>query len=89
MSKRKDLIDAISLETGLMKSAICDVLDALARITEAKLKRFEPVEIPGVVALRVMPRAAREGRNPRTGETIRVPAMNAVKARPVAALRAV
>lgn len=89
MSKKKDLIDAISMDTGIMKQTIGEVLDALAKITTGKLKRFEPVEIPGVVTLKVLPKAERNARNPKTGEMIRIPAMNAVKARPVAALRAV
>lgn len=89
MSKKKDLIDAISMETGIMKHTIGEVLDALAKVAQGKLKMFEPVEIPGVVTLKVMPKAARNARNPQTGEMIRVPAMNAVKARPVSALRAV
>lgn len=89
MSKRSDLIDAISMETGIMKTTIGEVLDAQAKVTQGKLKRFEPVEIPGVVALRVAPRGERNARNPATGEMIRVPAMNVVKARPAKAIRTV
>lgn len=89
MSKRSDLIDAISGETGIMKTTIGEMLDALARVAAVKLKRFEDFEIPGVVTLKVTIRGERNARNPQTGEMVRLPAKNVVKARPAKALRQV
>jgi nucleoid DNA-binding protein len=70
-------------ETGLTKKQVAQVLDSMFGIIKKQLKKG-PGEftIPGIVKLRVVKKKAtkaREGRNPATGETIKIPAKPARK----------
>ena len=58
-----------------------DFFDALNELAEKELKRSGEFVVPGICKLVVQKRKAREGRNPATGETIRIPAKTVVKAR--------
>lgn len=76
---RSDLIDTVAAGAGLSKADATKAVDALFEgITEA-LKRNEEVKLAGFGVFSVAERAAREGRNPSTGEPIQVPASRAVK----------
>lgn len=69
-----DLIDAVAESTGLAKSDAGRAVEAvLATITDA-MKKGDTVTISGFGAFQTKTRAARSGRNPRTGETIAIPA---------------
>jgi len=59
----------------------------LLRLSEKELKRSGEFVIPGVCKLVVQRRKAREGRNPATGEPIKIPAKTVVKARIAKALK--
>lgn len=58
-----------------------DFFEALNELAEKELKRSGEFVIPGLVKLVVQKRKAREGRNPATGATIKIPAKTVVKAR--------
>ncbi|MGE3178798.1 MAG: HU family DNA-binding protein [Vicinamibacterales bacterium] len=58
-----------------------DFFDALAELAEKELKRSGEFVLPGMVKLVVQKRKARMGRNPATGEAIKIPAKTVVKAR--------
>ncbi|MBM3770772.1 MAG: HU family DNA-binding protein [Acidimicrobiia bacterium] len=58
-----------------------DFFDALAELAEEQLKRSGEFVLPGMVKLVVQKRKARMGRNPATGEAIKIPAKTVVKAR--------
>jgi DNA-binding protein HU-beta len=69
-----ELIDAVSGKTGLAKADATRAVDAvLDSITDA-LKSKDTVAIVGFGTFAVKTRAARAGRNPRTRETIQIPA---------------
>jgi DNA-binding protein HU-beta len=69
-----ELIDAVSGKTGLAKADATRAVDAvLDSITDA-LKAKDTVAIVGFGTFAVKTRAARSGRNPRTRETIQIPA---------------
>ena len=69
-----ELIDAVSGKTGLAKADATRAVDAvLDSITDA-LKSKDTVAIVGFGTFAVKTRAARSGRNPRTRETIQIPA---------------
>jgi DNA-binding protein HU-beta len=69
-----ELIDAVSGKTGLAKADATRAVDAvLDTITDA-LKAKDTVAIVGFGTFAVKTRAARSGRNPRTRETIQIPA---------------
>lgn len=74
---QKDLIDSIAADTaneGVSKTAAKFVLDALARTVQRELKNGGAVTIPGICILTVKKTTARVGRNPRTGDSVPIPA---------------
>ena len=56
-------------------------IDELTTLAEKELKRSGEFVLPGMVKLVVQKRKARMGRNPATGEAIKIPAKTVVKAR--------
>lgn len=74
-----ELIDAVANSAGLSKAdstkAVDGVLDAISRT----LGGGGSVSLVGFGTFSVNARAARAGRNPRTGETIHIPASNVPK----------
>src|SRR5262249_30439204 len=58
-----------------------EFFDELTQLSEKKLKRAGEFVLPGMVKLVVQKRKARMGRNPATGEAIKIPAKTVVKAR--------
>ncbi len=71
---KAELIDAIAESADLSKASASRALDsAIDTITKA-LKRGDTITLVGFGTFSVRNRAARTGRNPRTGETIRIKA---------------
>src|SRR5262245_49041163 len=58
-----------------------EFFDELTALAEKELKRSGEFTLPGMVKLVVQKRKARMGRNPTTGEAIKIPAKTVVKAR--------
>ena len=76
--KKVELVEAVATATGLTKADATRAIDAtFATITEALVKG-DKVPLVGFGTFAVSERAAREGRNPRTGETVNIPAKVAV-----------
>jgi len=74
---KSQLIDAIAQQADLPKNTAAKALDALtASITDA-LKAGDNVSLTGFGVFSVSTRAAREGRNPLTGETVQIAARKA------------
>ncbi len=71
---KQELITAIATETGLTKKDSGAALDAFTTAVAASLKKGEPVRLLGFGTFDVKARAARTGKNPKTGETIKIPA---------------
>ena len=76
---KAELLKAVSDKTGMAQTdldkALGDVLDQLKAI----LAKGESIAFLGFGKFEVSERAARDGRNPQTGETIKIPASKAVK----------
>ena len=71
---KAELIDAIADSADLSKASAARALDsAIDTITKA-LKKGDSVTLVGFGTFSVRKRAARTGRNPRTGETIKIKA---------------
>jgi DNA-binding protein HU-beta len=71
---KNDLIAAVAERCGMSKADVGRAVDAtLDTITDA-LKKNDDVRLVGFGTLTVAERAASEGRNPRTGQPIRIPA---------------
>ena len=73
MNKTK-LIAHIALQADISKAAAARAVDAMIAGVSQSLKKGEPVALVGFGTFVVSSRAAREGRNPRTGETVHVKA---------------
>ena len=73
---KNDLIDAVAERTGLAKSDAARAVEAvLGAITET-LQKGDAVALSGFGSFVAKVRAARTGRNPRTGEAIQIAASN-------------
>jgi DNA-binding protein HU-beta len=73
---KNDLIDAVAERTSLAKSDAARAVEAvLGAITES-LQKGDAVTLSGFGTFATKIRAARTGRNPRTGEAIQIPASN-------------
>ena len=73
------LIDVVSKKTGYTKKDTGAVVDALVEAVIEANQTGEEVSIAGFGKFSVTERAAREGRNPATGETIQIEASKAPK----------
>ncbi len=76
---QSDLIDHVASSTGLGKAEAKKGVDAVFAAIALALKAGDEVRLPGFGTWKVAETAEREGRNPRTGETIRIPAGKAAK----------
>ena len=84
---KAELITTVSEKSGVSKKDSTAVLDALIEsITEA-LKAKDKVALVGFGTFAVGKRAARTGRNPRTGDAIKIKAAKVPKFRPGKALK--
>ena len=76
---KQELINAVSNETGSTKTAAAETIDAfLATVTNA-LAKGDAVQLIGFGSFSTGARAARTGRNPRTGEALQLAASKTVK----------
>ena len=73
---KAELIEAVAGSANLSKADAGRAVDALVDAVASSLKRGQQVSIVGFGTFSVKHRAARSGRNPRTGETIRIAASN-------------
>ncbi len=74
-----DIVDSIAEETGLSKADAERAVNAFTGAVTSALKGGDSVSIVGFGTFSVSARAARTGRNPRTGEAIQIKASNAPK----------
>jgi DNA-binding protein HU-beta len=74
---KQDLIDAIAKASGLSKAAAGRALDATTATVTKSLKKGDSVTLIGFGTFKVSKRAARNGRNPRTGAAIKIAARKA------------
>ncbi len=65
----------------LKRAEVRDFFDELQGLSEAQLKKAGEFTLPGIAKLVLQKRKARMGRNPATGEAIKIPAKTVVKAR--------
>lgn len=86
---KSELIDAVAERADLSKAAAGRAVDALFEVVAQSLKERESVTLLGFGTFSVRERAARSGRNPRTGETIQIDASVLPVFKPGKALREV
>ena len=81
MTKAK-LITEVSEVTGLSEADTTRAFEALLQSIQTELKKGNDIRITGLGTFGVSQREARVGRNPRTGEAIKLPAIKLPKFRP-------
>jgi DNA-binding protein HU-beta len=74
---KAELIDAVAARSDLSKTDAGNAVDAVFGAIESSLSRGDSVSLIGFGTFSVSDRAARTGRNPRTGETIQIAASRA------------
>jgi len=85
---KKELIDELhAVYPGMKKSALGDLLDTIGRMVGEALELDGEITLPRIGKFSVGRRAARTGRNPRTGEAIEIPARRVVRFKPAKCLR--
>ncbi len=79
---KSELIERMADQAGISKTAAGAALDAATEAIKATLKKGGAVTLVGFGAFTVSKRAARTGRNPKTGEAIKIKASKAPKITP-------
>ena len=84
---KSELIESMAADAGISKAAAKKALDSMMGNVEGALKKGNRVSLVGFGSWSVARRAARDGRNPQTGKTIKIAAKNVVKFKPGAELK--
>lgn len=84
---KSDLVKALANDTGLTQTDANKALDALLDIVIEAIKKGDQVAITGFGTFAAKKRPARDGRNPRTGETVKIKARTSAVWKPSAALK--
>lgn len=71
---KTQFVEAIAAKAGLSKKAAEAALNAMTEVVADTLKAGEKIQLVGFGTFEVKERAARSGRNPKTGETIQIAA---------------
>ena len=73
---KAELVDAVANAANLSKADAGRAVDAVVNSITNALKKGQQVSVVGFGTFSVKHRAARSGRNPRTGDTIKIAASN-------------
>lgn len=83
---KTQLVDAMAAKSGLSKADAAKALSAFTETIGEATKSGEGVVLVGFGSFTISERSARQGINPRTKETIEIPAKKVVKFKPGSAL---
>ncbi|MEI8357016.1 MAG: HU family DNA-binding protein [Deltaproteobacteria bacterium] len=75
---KSELLGKLAAEADLSKKQVEAVLLSLVDVAQKSIKKGDPVKLPGFGILRLRKMKARMGRNPQTGEAIKIPARKKV-----------
>lgn len=84
---KAEFISMMAERSGLKKSDVEKSLDGFINSVLACISSGESITLPGFGSFKSVKKAARDARNPRTGETIRIPEKNDVKFVPAKAFK--
>jgi DNA-binding protein HU-beta len=79
---KMDLVADVAEQTDLSKAKATEVVDAVFAAIESALKQKQEVRLVGFGTFATAERKAGLGRNPRTGEEIKIPASTSVRFKP-------
>ena len=76
---KNDLVSALASKTDMSKNAATHAVDTMIDVVTRALRKGDDVRLVGFGTFYVTRRAASKGRNPRTGEEIKIPASTKVR----------
>lgn len=79
---KAELIEAVAKKTDVSKTVVKDVMEATFTEIAKSLKKEKRHQVPGFGTFSVKARKARTGRNPKTGETMKIKASKTVSFKP-------
>lgn len=74
-----EIVSSLAETSGLKKTDVKGLFDTLAALATSEVKKNGEFTLPGFGKLKKTHRKARDGRNPATGATIKIPAKTTVK----------
>jgi DNA-binding protein HU-beta len=77
--KKEELVTFVAEKSDITKKAANDAVNAVFEGITSSLEKGDAISITGFGSFKVVERAAREGRNPSTGEKIQIKASKGVK----------
>jgi len=78
---KAELVEEVSDKTGITKKQAGNVINAITDTVKETLSKGERITLVDFGTFHVMKRKAREGRNPRTGKKLEIPAKKVAKFR--------
>lgn len=84
---KKEIVASVAEMNDMSKAEVAEILDATLETVQDALVEGETVDFYGFGKFVVNERAARKGRNPKTGESIDIAAKKAVSFKPAKALK--
>lgn len=86
---KQDLIDAVAdaAGEGASKTLVKDIIDATFEEIAKAIKKDKRFQVPGFGTFTVRQRKARTGRNPKTGETLKIKASKTIGFKPAPSLK--
>ena len=76
---KTEFVAAIAEEAGISKTDAAKAVKAFTDVVVEEMKKGEKIQLVGFGTFEVSERAAREGRNPQTGKTMKIEACKAPK----------
>jgi len=76
---KSQLVQKLADGSEVTKKQAAAMLDQLVEVTVGSVRKGDPVKIPGLGTFRKVQTKARMGRNPQTGEAIKIPARKKVR----------
>jgi DNA-binding protein HU-beta len=84
---KSEMLATLATDTGFKKKEVENMMEALKNLIYKTLKKEKIIKLDGLGVFQLKDRKARMGRNPATGETIKIAAKRVVKFRVVKALK--
>ena len=82
MAGKADFVNSIADSVGVNRRQAAEAFDAIFDAMTAALKSGDTAKVPGFGSFSISERAARKGRNPATGEAIKIKASKSVRFKP-------
>ena len=76
---KSQLVEKLATASGVTKKQAQGMLDGLVSIIVGSVKKGDPVKLPGLGTFKKVQSKARMGRNPQTGEPVKIPARKKVR----------